>query len=509
MKEMLLPRYLNKYTRQDSTFPWLEGIASRLRDILFSFFGLLVLSPLFVLIAIAIKRDSPGPVFFRGSRLGKNGKAFKILKFRTMYERPESYQGPKITAGDDPRRTPVGMWLRDTKLNELPQLWNVFVGEMSLVGPRPEDPQIAAKWPGEERQEILSLAPGITSPATVMYRDEEDLLKTESVLDDYYETVMPNKLRLDRIYVRNRSFWMDLDILFWTVLVLIPRIEAVRPPEDLIFWGPIAKAFGRYLNWFSIDTIASFFAFSIASVFFRTFGPFHVGWTRMLGLSIGFALLFSFSGYLMGIQRIYWSKASGDEVVFLAPPVALATILALVINMLIDILPYNLLIMASAMAGFGFVALRYRSRLITGFAKLLLSRWDTPTFARERLLIIGGGDAGQVVAWMVANNLGQSNFRVVGFVDDDLYKQGARIRGVNVIGSRQDIPRLVNQHDVGIIVYAIHNIPAEEREEILTICRQAAVPVVAMPDFMGRLRTVSSILADIQSVNGIVNSEKI
>jgi lipopolysaccharide/colanic/teichoic acid biosynthesis glycosyltransferase len=507
MKEMLLPRYWNRHARRELSFTWLEEISSRGRDILLSFIGLMALLPFFGLIAIAIKRDSAGPVFFRGSRLGKNGKAFKILKFRTMYERLESYQGPRITAGDDPRRTPVGAWLRDTKLNELPQLWNVLVGDMSMVGPRPEDPQIAAEWPGEERQEILSALPGITSPATVMYRDEENLLKTDDVLEDYFANVMPNKLRLDRIYVRNRSFWMDLDILFWTVLVLIPRIEAVRPPEDLIFWGPIAKTFGRYLNWFSIDTIASFLTFSFASVFWRSFGPFHIGWARMFGFSIGFALLFSFSGYLMGIQRIYWSKASGEEVVYLAPPVALATIMALVINFLIDILPYNLLIMASVIAGFGFVALRYRSRLITGFASLLLSRWDTPTFARERLLIIGGGDAGQVVAWMVANNLGQSNFRVIGFVDDDLYKQGARIRGVDVVGSRQDIPRLVAQHDVGIIVYAIHNIPTDEREGILEICHQASVPVVEMPDFMGRLRTVSSILADIQSVKSTINPE--
>jgi len=507
MKEMLLPRYWNREAKGESSFTWFGGIASRLRDILLSFFGLVALVPFFALIAIVIKRDSPGPVFYRGPRLGKNGKGFNILKFRTMYERPESYQGPRITAGDDDRRTSIGIWLRDTKLNELPQLWNVLIGDMSMVGPRPEDPEIAAEWPDEQRQEILSVVPGITSPATVMYRDEEELLKTERVLEDYFENIMPNKLRLDRIYVRNRTFWMDLDILFWTVLVLIPRIEAFRPPEELVFWGPIAKTFGRYLNWFTIDAVASFAAFSVASLFFRTFGPFHVGWPRMLGLSIGFALLFSISGYLMGIQRIHWSKASGEEIVFLGPPVMLATIIAFVVDSRIDVLPYSLLILACFLAGFGFVALRYRSRLITGFARLLLSRWDTPTFARERLLIVGGGDAGQVVAWMIANNLGKSNFRIIGFVDDDLYKQGARIRGVDVIGSRRDIPTLVKERDVGIIVYAIHNIPVEEREEILEICYQTSVPVVEMPDFMDKLRTVSSNLADIQSAKSRVPPE--
>ena len=105
--------------------------------------GLFLLSPFFGIIAWAIKRDSPGPIFYRGRRVGRGGKEFTILKFRTMYECPESYAGPCITAKDDERIMPLGRWLRDTKINELPQLWNVLRGEMSLVGPRPEDPEIA------------------------------------------------------------------------------------------------------------------------------------------------------------------------------------------------------------------------------------------------------------------------------------------------------------------------------------------------------------------------------
>ncbi len=496
MSNILFPLHLTKQEQREATFPWLHNSAYRIRDILLSFFGLLGLLPLFGFIAIAIKRDSPGPVFYWGSRLGKDGKPFKILKFRTMYERPESYQGPRITAGDDPRRTTIGKWLRATKLNELPQLWNVLIGEMSLVGPRPEDPHIAAEWPSDVRQEILSITPGITSPATVLYRDEENLLESNRVIKDYFEQIMPKKMRLDQIYVRNRTFWMDLDILFWTLLVLIPRLETVNPPEELIFWGPMAKIFGRYLNWFSIDAMASFLAFAFASVFWRSISPLHVGWPRMLGLSIGFALLYSVIGYLMGVQRINWSKASGDDVVYLAPPVTFATLIALSINAFISILPYRLLIMASVIAGLGFVIVRYRSRLVFGFASQLLSKRDMPKFARERLLIVGGGKAGQVVAWMISNHLRDCNLHTVGFVDDDLHKQGSRIRGVDVIGRRDDIPTLVNQYNIGIIVFAIHNIPTEEREQILKICQQASVPVIEMPDFLGKLRTVTSFLGD-------------
>ena len=126
--------------------------------------GLILLSPLFVLIAILIKRDSHGPVFYWGNRIGRNRRVFKMLKFRTMYETTESYKGLRITCKEDDRITPLGKWLRDTKLNELPQLWNVLIGDMSMVGPRPEDPAISKTWPTEIARELLSVRPGVTSP---------------------------------------------------------------------------------------------------------------------------------------------------------------------------------------------------------------------------------------------------------------------------------------------------------------------------------------------------------
>jgi FlaA1/EpsC-like NDP-sugar epimerase len=241
-------------------------------------------------------------------------------------------------------------------------------------------------------------------------------------------------------------------------------------------------------------------AFVFASLFLRLFGPLDVGWAPLLILSMGFALLFSLVGAVMGVQRIFWSKACGEDVVSLGPPVVVAGMIALGFCTLTGVLPLRLVLLASALAGLGFVVVRYRSRLLVGVASRLLAKWETPTIARERLLIVGGGDAGQIVAWMISNQLGGCDFHVVGFVDDDLYKQGARIRGVDVIGRREDIPDLVKEHDIGIIVYAIHNIAADERDEIMALCRQASIPVVEMPDFLGRLRTVASILADIQSV---------
>jgi lipopolysaccharide/colanic/teichoic acid biosynthesis glycosyltransferase len=210
-------------TSRFSLRAWMGKAVKRGFDIVLSGLGLLILSPIFLLIAILIKRDSPGPVFYRGRRAGQYGKEFTILKFRSMYERPESYQGEKITAQDDPRITPVGKWLRQAKLNELPQLWNVLKGEMSLVGPRPEDPEIVATWPEELRKEVLSVRPGITSPASVMFRDEEQQLgngavmvgQSPTIMDKYLGEILPSKLRLDQIYVHS----LPLDLLRMTGVV--------------------------------------------------------------------------------------------------------------------------------------------------------------------------------------------------------------------------------------------------------------------------------------------------
>lgn len=231
----------------------LDSAVKRLFDISVSLIGLILFSPCFWVIGILIKRDSPGPVFYRGRRMGRNGQIFNILKFRTMLEQPSSYQGPKVTAQNDPRITRMGHWLRNTKLNELPQLWNVLKGEMSLMGPRPEDPDIAATWPDEVRREVLSVRPGITSPASVLFRNEETLLSTGSAMKGYLESILPSKLRLDQLYVRHRSFMLDLDVLFWTTLVLLPRLQSYAPPEELLYLGPFRRFTRQYLNWGSVS----------------------------------------------------------------------------------------------------------------------------------------------------------------------------------------------------------------------------------------------------------------
>jgi len=190
----------------------------RLFDLVAAFTVLILLFPLLVLIAIAIKLDSPGPVFFRGQRVGRDGHLFRIYKFRTM-TLDAAQRGPGITAAGDPRITRIGRTLRQLKLDELAQLVNVVRGEMSLVGPRPEDPRYVALYTPEQRR-VLSIRPGITSLASLRFHHEEKVLQGEDWERTYREDVLPTKLQIELDYLEHRSVWRDLGIIAQTVLAL-------------------------------------------------------------------------------------------------------------------------------------------------------------------------------------------------------------------------------------------------------------------------------------------------
>jgi lipopolysaccharide/colanic/teichoic acid biosynthesis glycosyltransferase len=196
-------------------------IAKRLFDLIVSAVGLVFLSPLLIAIAIFIKWESRGPVFFRQERVGQFGKTFFIHKFRTMVVGAESL-GLQITVGADPRVTQVGNVLRKYKLDELAQLIDVFVGSMSFVGPRPEVPAYVACYPADAIQIILSVRPGITDRASIEYKDENEILaQANDPHKTYVEEVLPKKIHFYLDYVRNRTFFDDLRILFATLLAIL------------------------------------------------------------------------------------------------------------------------------------------------------------------------------------------------------------------------------------------------------------------------------------------------
>jgi lipopolysaccharide/colanic/teichoic acid biosynthesis glycosyltransferase len=195
-------------------------VLKRAFDIIVSGAGLILLSPLFVIISVLIKLDSHGSVFFLGRRVGKDGKIFIILKFRSMEENSVT-KGPAITVAGDARVTRIGKYLRRTKIDELPQLFNVVKGDMSLVGPRPEDPQYVSLY-SDTQKEVLGVRPGITSASSIQYSNEESLLAVQG-LDAYETMIMPQKLATDLEYVRCHSFIGDLMILLQTVAQVLNK----------------------------------------------------------------------------------------------------------------------------------------------------------------------------------------------------------------------------------------------------------------------------------------------
>ena len=189
-------------------------MGKRMFDIAGATLGLVLAGPLLLILAVAIKIESRGPVFFRGRRVGLHGHRFRIFKFRSMVADAEQ-SGPGITAAGDSRVTRLGRLLRRFKLDELPQLLNVLKGEMSLVGPRPEDPRYVAHYTAEQRR-VLSVRPGITGAASVRYRHEEVLLRGPDWETVYLTVIMPDKLKIDLAYIEHWSFGSDLKVLVQT-----------------------------------------------------------------------------------------------------------------------------------------------------------------------------------------------------------------------------------------------------------------------------------------------------
>lgn len=192
-------------------------VVKRIFDLICSTLGLIVLSPVLIVIAIKIKLGSDGPVFFKQIRVGENNKEFEILKFRTMIVDAEKL-GRQITVGNDSRITKIGGFLRKYKLDELPQLINVFKGDMSLVGPRPEVPRYVKLY-NEEQKKVLEVKPGITDLASIRYRDENELLgKAENPDEFYINTIMPDKLALNLEYIDKNNVFIDIYIILKTII---------------------------------------------------------------------------------------------------------------------------------------------------------------------------------------------------------------------------------------------------------------------------------------------------
>ena len=473
---------------RNKTVLFINAFLKRGLDILTSGLGLILLFPLFLVIAIAIRRESPGSVIYKGVRMGKGEKPFNIYKFKTMKHSPTGeLDGPAITASDDPRITDLGRYLRDTKLNELPQLYNVLKGDMSIVGPRPEDYHIALTWSADVREEILSVRPGITSPASVIYHNEEEMLQGDGFMDDYLVKILPDKLRLDHLYIEYHNFFTDLDVLAATFLTLIPLIRGKKVDERWIFGGPVLRFFRKVLPWFLIDVLIVLLSVGISGIVWRISTVIHLGIPVFIILALAIAVCVSLINTMLGLQKVSWREASPAYMVDIGISCGLTMALLWVVSRVWITeprIPFSMLWLISITTFVGLITVRYRERLLTSLAyRWLLFRGSSTSFA-ERILIVGAGRLGELTSWLIQRSAYSTLFGVIGFVDDDPKKRVDRIHGVKVLGSTKDIPALVEKYSIAIIIMAISNAEVEDKEHIKQICESTDAKLIIMPDLV-------------------------
>ena len=241
------------------------------------------------------------------------------------------------------------------------------------------------------------------------------------------------------------------------------------------------------LNWFVIDFFVALFSITLSGLFWRSLGPFHIGITISMIVALEFATIFSVVGWLLGMQSISWSKASAGDVYIIVYTTAFASSGLYILNWFSFHFPNQIIVLASLLAFLGFVVVRFRFRLASGFGARVPLFFGRSMIYGERVLIVGCGDAGQNVATLLENSQLSKKFHVVGFIDDDHFKFGTRFRSVPVLGAREDIPRIVKEKDVGVILFSIHNILPEELEKCLALCRQTEAQIVMVPDVMGQI----------------------
>lgn len=445
---------------------WIRGF-----DVLAAGLGLLLLAPLFVLIALAIKLTSPGPVFYLAQRVGRSGRPFKLYKFRSMVVGADR-QGPGITVNRDARITPVGRLLRHFKLDELPQLLNVLRGEMSLVGPRPEDPRYVALYTREQRQ-ILNVRPGLTSQASVYYREEEILLSGDNWETTYREQILPRKLAAELAYLQQRTLWADLWLILRTLGAIInggQRLESLLALRNRHFF--LLDAFGLCCT-------------PALALALRLDG---FNWLPKSGQALLFFTLVALLVklivfYHLELYRRYWQYANVNDILRVIGAVALSTIVLTVLFVSVHaaLTPAGLAmyrtvpIIDGLLTGLVVVGSRFGLRTVYNWR-----RRGYVTLGSRPVLIVGAGEAGTLVVRELRANP-QLDLEPIAFVDDDPKKIGTRVQGLPVWGSTADLPRLAAQYRIQQLVLALPSAPLERQQALLKLCRQTGIATYSLP----------------------------
>ena len=371
----------------------------RALDIVAAALGLVLLAPVFALVAIAIKLESPGPVFFRQERVGLRGRHFRIFKFRTMLVQG----GPQLTLAGDERITKVGAFLRRTKLDELAQLIDVLRGTMSLVGPRPEVPHYVRHYPDASRDRVLSVRPGITDLASLRYRDENALLARAADPElEYIEVILPSKLRYALDYVDNATLAGDLRVLGLTLRTVFvpkgPSTWSLFVMNDSKLWAwldPAMSTLNPRRRWYALafDAVTVFACWQVTYLFrlgFERWQPGRPAYDDAVAL--GVVLLYLAFMALTGVPRALWRYFGFDDFKHIGAACLMAGLVGAVAVMMaqLNAVPRAVLALHPVVTLMGLALVRLSYRALYEHARERIS--GGPADAK-RALVMGAGEA--------------------------------------------------------------------------------------------------------------------
>ena len=457
-------------------------------DILVAALALLLISPLFALVAICIKLDSPGPVFFRQERVGQFGRIFRIFKFRTMTAAPAEVD-IQLTVAGDPRITRVGYWLRLSKFDELPQLLDVFRGTMSLVGPRPEVPRYVEHYPAAWRERLLSVRPGVTDFASVHYRNENDLLaQTDDPEREYLRVILPNKLQYSLHYVENQSLVNDFQVIGLTLKVIMaPALSSARNAmriTDANFWSAVEQrmsALRRRNRAYGMlaDAVMVLVCWQLTYLFRLGFErwqperPWYDGY-----VSIGVVLTYVLCTTLTGVPRALWRFFGFDDFRRMALGCLLAGLVSACWVRMAQLsgVPRAVLVLHPLFCILMLALARMAWRLLWEHAR---RQADSQGFEDRRAIVLG---AGELARRLITSIQGHEGWTVLAMLDDDPAKQGLRIAGVSVQGRIADLALPHVLAGATHVVLAHDGLAPEERTEMVNLARRTGLTLMTVED---------------------------
>ncbi|MFQ5664906.1 MAG: sugar transferase [Candidatus Binatia bacterium] len=435
--------------------------------------GVICLLPLLVTVAVLIKLDTPGPVFFRQKRVGRGGRLFDIYKFRTMVERAY-LMGSRLTVKRDPRVTRLGRFLRWSKIDELPQLLNVLRGEMSLIGPRPEDAHFVKFYTPRQRR-VLTVRPGVVGPSQIWGRDEvEDYPEGIKDTEQYYvEHILPAKLERDLEYVAAATFWGDM-LLF------------VRGA-----WITVRGAFRAKYLWrrrrrialMGLDVALAAASYALALLIrFDWHWPGHAEYTlqTMALIALIRPVVLGYFGAYQGVLSYFgwWDLVA----LFKAVSVGSVAVAGVTYFAGSQTHPRSVFVIDWALLLSFLVSSRYLFRT--------WARRHPRRHARERAIIVGAGHGGEQISRALLEDP-SSGYRPIGFIDESPERWGSRIHGIKVLGGAAEMRLALSANGVRVVFVCLSDLTEPTAREIAEICTNAGIECRMLPALSELLNTDS------------------